>query len=118
MGHIKEPDGVENVVDVSMPAHRDSLALARLLLEAGADPNDGQTLYNAACSYAQLGETEAAFDALRRWLPTAGIEKTLRQRPSLPLRQARGHSLDPGSGMPLRSVGRPARPGTAAAGSR
>ena len=39
------------------------------------DPDDGQTLYNAACSYAQLGETEAAFDALRRWLPTAGVEK-------------------------------------------
>jgi hypothetical protein len=28
------------------PPHRDSLALARLLLSAGADPNDGQTLYN------------------------------------------------------------------------
>ncbi len=28
------------------PAHRDELALARLLLEAGADANDGQALYN------------------------------------------------------------------------
>ncbi len=28
------------------PAHRDALALARLLLEAGADANDGQALYN------------------------------------------------------------------------
>ena len=28
------------------PAHPDELALARLLLEAGADPNDEQTLYN------------------------------------------------------------------------
>ena len=29
-----------------LPAHRDELALARLLLEAGADANDGQALYN------------------------------------------------------------------------
>ncbi|GAB1818512.1 ankyrin repeat domain-containing protein [Herbidospora sp. RD11066] len=28
------------------PAHPQGLALARVLLEAGADPNDGQTLYN------------------------------------------------------------------------
>src|SRR4051812_6824585 len=28
------------------PPHRDSLALARLLLEAGADPTDAQTVYN------------------------------------------------------------------------
>jgi ankyrin repeat protein len=28
------------------PPHADELALARVLLEAGADPNDGQTLYN------------------------------------------------------------------------
>jgi ketosteroid isomerase-like protein len=28
------------------PAHRDALALARLLLESGADANDGQALYN------------------------------------------------------------------------
>ena len=28
------------------PAHRDALALARVLLEAGADANDGQALYN------------------------------------------------------------------------
>jgi hypothetical protein len=30
----------------NQPPHRDQDALARLLLEAGADPNDGQTLYN------------------------------------------------------------------------
>ncbi len=28
------------------PPHRDATALARLLLEAGADPNDGQAVYN------------------------------------------------------------------------
>jgi ankyrin repeat protein len=31
---------------VNQPRHPHSLALARLLLEAGADPNDGQALYN------------------------------------------------------------------------
>jgi len=30
----------------NMPPHQHRDALARLLLEAGADPNDGQTLYN------------------------------------------------------------------------
>jgi len=30
----------------NQPPHQHSLALARLLLEAGADPNDSQTLYN------------------------------------------------------------------------
>ena len=31
---------------VRQPRHPHSLALARLLLSAGADPNDGQALYN------------------------------------------------------------------------
>jgi len=31
---------------INEPPHRDRDALARLLLDAGADPNDGQTLYN------------------------------------------------------------------------
>ena len=31
---------------VRQPRHPHSLALARLLLEAGANPNDGQALYN------------------------------------------------------------------------
>ena len=31
---------------VRQPRHPHSLALGRLLLEAGADPNDGQALYN------------------------------------------------------------------------
>jgi len=30
----------------TMPIHQEALALTRLLLEAGADPNDGQALYN------------------------------------------------------------------------
>ena len=31
---------------VNQPEHEYGATLARLLLEAGADPNDGQTLYN------------------------------------------------------------------------
>jgi adenylate cyclase len=39
------------------------------------DPDDSQVLYNAACTYAQLGEIEPAFETLYRWLPKAGVEK-------------------------------------------
>jgi adenylate cyclase len=39
------------------------------------DPDDSQTLYNAACTWAQLGEADRAFDTLRRWLPMSGVEK-------------------------------------------
>ena len=31
---------------MSQPRHPESIALARLLLDRGAEPNDGQTLYN------------------------------------------------------------------------
>jgi adenylate cyclase len=39
------------------------------------DPDDSGTLYNAACTWAQLGDPEQALDALERWLPKAGVEK-------------------------------------------
>jgi adenylate cyclase len=39
------------------------------------EPDDSQTLYNAACTWAQLGEPDRAFDALKRWLPVSGVEK-------------------------------------------
>jgi adenylate cyclase len=38
------------------------------------DPDDVLTQYNAACIYAQLGETETAFDLLERLLPHANHE--------------------------------------------
>jgi adenylate cyclase len=41
------------------------------------DPDDSQALYNAACTYAQLGDAEKAFEALRHWLPRAGVEKRM-----------------------------------------
>jgi adenylate cyclase len=45
--------------------------LARAL---AIDPDDALTQYNAACIYARLGETEAAFDLLERFIPHANHE--------------------------------------------
>ena len=39
------------------------------------DPDDHMTLYNSACTWAQLGDIERAFDLLERWIPHAGLEK-------------------------------------------
>ena len=41
------------------------------------DPDDSQTLYNAACTWSQLGEADKAFDLLHRWYPKAGVEKRM-----------------------------------------
>ena len=41
------------------------------------DPDDNLALYNAACTFAQLGEKERAIELLQRWAPNAGIEKRL-----------------------------------------
>jgi adenylate cyclase len=45
--------------------------LARAL---AIDPDDALTQYNAACIYARLGETEAAFDLLEHFIPHANHE--------------------------------------------
>jgi adenylate cyclase len=41
------------------------------------DPDDSLSLYNLACTWAQLGDTERAFEMLERWLPNAGVEKRM-----------------------------------------
>ena len=41
------------------------------------DPEDSQVLYNAACTWAQLRDTEKAFELLHRWFPSAGMEKRM-----------------------------------------
>jgi adenylate cyclase len=41
------------------------------------DPDDSQCLYNAACTWSQLGEHERAFETLHRWFPIAGREKRM-----------------------------------------
>jgi len=40
------------------------------------DPEDYLTLYNAACTWALLGESERAYELLERWAEHAGAEKT------------------------------------------
>jgi adenylate cyclase len=38
------------------------------------DPDDPMTQYNVACGYSTLGDIDAAFDLLERWLPFANHE--------------------------------------------
>ena len=40
------------------------------------DPNDANCIYNAACTYAQMGEAERAVELLERWCHEAGNEWT------------------------------------------
>ena len=41
------------------------------------DPDDSLSLYNLACTWAQLGDIERAFELLERWFPNAGVEKRM-----------------------------------------
>ena len=41
------------------------------------DPDEPIVAYNAACTYAQLGDIEAAFAALDKWMPNRGMEMEL-----------------------------------------
>ena len=52
-------------------------AIAWLERAIALDPDDSQTLYNAACTWSQLGEFDRAFELLERWLPKAGVEKRM-----------------------------------------
>jgi adenylate cyclase len=52
-------------------------AMGFLERSVALDPDDSQTLYNAACTWSKLGDTEKAFDLLDRWLPIAGREKRM-----------------------------------------
>jgi adenylate cyclase len=56
---------------------RSKEAVAWLERAIALDPDDGQTLYNAACTWAQLGESDRAFELLNRWFPRAGVEKKM-----------------------------------------
>ncbi len=48
--------------------------LARSL---ATDPNDINIQYNAACTYALLGEIDRAIDLLEAWMPQVGAEMRL-----------------------------------------
>jgi len=65
-------------------------AIAWLERATALDPDDSQTLYNAACTWAQLGEIDRAFELLNLWLPKAGIEKRLWLRQDVDFEAIRG----------------------------
>ena len=52
-------------------------AIAWIERALAIDPDDNLVLYNAACTWAQLGEKDRAFEMLERWWPLAGIEKRM-----------------------------------------
>ena len=41
------------------------------------DPDEPIATYNAACTFAQLGEVDRAFDALQKWSANRGMEMEL-----------------------------------------
>jgi adenylate cyclase len=53
------------------------VAMEFLERSVALDPDDSQTLYNAACTWSKLGDPEKAFELLDRWLPIAGREKRM-----------------------------------------
>ncbi|MDW6025080.1 tetratricopeptide repeat protein [Mesorhizobium sp. BAC0120] len=52
-------------------------ALEWLARSLATDPGDINIQYNAACTYAVLGEVERAIDVLEAWMPQVGIEMRL-----------------------------------------
>jgi len=52
-------------------------ALEWLTLSMATEPDDINIQYNAACTYAQLGEIERAIDVLEQWMLHAGVEMKL-----------------------------------------
>ncbi|WP_027682998.1 adenylate/guanylate cyclase domain-containing protein [Rhizobium leguminosarum] len=53
------------------------MALEWLARALATDPNDINIQYNAACTYALLGEIDRAIDLLEVWMPQVGIEMRL-----------------------------------------
>ncbi|HMI40933.1 MAG TPA: tetratricopeptide repeat protein [Sphingomicrobium sp.] len=99
LGIKRAEEALRNHPEWSRPAQLGAASLAGLgqrekaiewLERAVAiDPDDYLTLYNAACTWAQLGETERAYELLEKWASHAGLEKTqwLKQDPDFdPLR--------------------------------
>lgn len=52
-------------------------ALEWLARSLATDPNDINIQYNAACTYALLGEIDTAIDLLETWIPQVGVEMRL-----------------------------------------
>ena len=66
-------------------------ALAWLAQSIATDPGDTHIQYNAACTYAQLGEVERAIDLLEAWAPHVGAEMKLWFRNDADLESIRSH---------------------------
>ena len=52
-------------------------ALAWLARSLATDPGDINIQYNAACTYALLGEADRAIELLEGWVPQVGAEMKL-----------------------------------------
>ncbi len=59
------------------------------------DPDDNNARYNAACTYAQLGETERALDMLEDWSKHCGAEQEMWFLHDADLDPVRGHERYP-----------------------
>ncbi|PKA44701.1 adenylate/guanylate cyclase domain-containing protein [Rhizobium sullae] len=66
-------------------------ALEWLGRSLATDPNDINIQYNAACTYALLGEVDRAIDVLEGWMPQVGAEMRLWFRNDSDLDSIRGH---------------------------
>jgi adenylate cyclase len=66
-------------------------AMEWLARSLAIDPSDINIQYNAACTYALLGEIERAFDVLEAWLPQVGGEMKLWFMNDSDLDGLRGH---------------------------
>ncbi len=55
------------------------------------DPNDTTAIYNAACTYALLGDIERAIDGLEQWAKGCGIEQELWLKTDSDLDPVRDH---------------------------
>jgi adenylate cyclase len=66
-------------------------ALEWLARSLATDPNDINIQYNAACTYALLGEVDRAIDVLEAWMPQVGAEMRLWFKNDSDLDSIRGH---------------------------
>ncbi|TCU20257.1 adenylate/guanylate cyclase domain-containing protein [Rhizobium sullae] len=66
-------------------------ALEWLARSLATDPNDINIQYNAACTYALLGEVDRAIDVLEGWMPQVGAEMRLWFKNDSDLDSIRGH---------------------------
>jgi adenylate cyclase len=67
-------------------------ALQWLARSLATDPGDTNIQYNAACTYALLGDVDKSIDLLERWVPQVGAEMRLWFKNDSDLKAIRQHS--------------------------